>query len=85
LPPVEQEVPETHFRPLGRWLLSRGKMPILVAPKTPRVELMPSVPRETTKEYGSISQMLRDAMDVTGLVYQVGGLPVLRVRHLLRI
>ena len=52
LPAVDHEVPETHFRPLGRWLLSRGKIPILVAPKTPRVELMPSVPREPTKEYG---------------------------------
>lgn len=52
LPAVDHEVPSTHFRPLGRWLLTRGKMPILVAPKTPDVALVPSVPRETTKEYG---------------------------------
>lgn len=52
LPPVDREMPLTHLRPLGRWLLTRGKMQILVAPKTPRVELVTSIPREPTKEYG---------------------------------
>lgn len=52
LPPVDHEMPPTHLRPLGRWLLTRGKMQILVAPKTPRIELVPSVPRVPTKEYG---------------------------------
>jgi len=52
LSPVDRNVPPTHLRALGRWLLTRGKMQILVAPKTPRVELLTSVPRTPTKEYG---------------------------------
>lgn len=52
LPPVDRQMEPTHFRPLGRWLLTEGKMNILVAPKTPRVELVPSIPREPTKDYG---------------------------------
>jgi mono/diheme cytochrome c family protein len=35
LPPVDREVPQTHLRILGRALLAVGKLPLLVAPKTP--------------------------------------------------
>ena len=52
VPPVDREVERSHFRPLGRMLLTQGKMKILVAPKTPNLDLIPSVPRESTKEYG---------------------------------
>ena len=34
LPPVDREVPQSHFRPFGRLLLVAGRMAILTAPKT---------------------------------------------------
>ena len=34
LPPVDREVPQSHFRPFGRLLLATGRMAILTAPKT---------------------------------------------------
>jgi mono/diheme cytochrome c family protein len=34
LPPVDREVPQSHFKPFGRVLLAAGRMQILTAPKT---------------------------------------------------
>lgn len=51
-PPVNREVPQTRFRVLGRVLLAAGKMPVLVAPKTPRLTPVASIPRTVSKEYG---------------------------------
>jgi mono/diheme cytochrome c family protein len=52
LPPVDREVPRTHFKPLGRALLAAGKLSILVAPKTPRLTNVAWVPPEPTPAYG---------------------------------
>ena len=51
-PPVDREVPKSGFGPVGRALLASGKMNILVAGKTPRIDVPRSVPRETTPAYG---------------------------------
>jgi cytochrome c553 len=52
LPPVDRELPRTHFKPLGRALLAAGKLSILVAPKTPRLTNVAWVPPGPTVEYG---------------------------------
>jgi mono/diheme cytochrome c family protein len=52
LMPVDREVPQTGFGPMGRALLAAGKMNILVAPKTPRFDAPPSPPPMGTVEYG---------------------------------
>jgi cytochrome c553 len=52
LPPVDREVPQSGFGPVGRALLATGKMNILVAGKTPRLTPPASVPRDTTPAYG---------------------------------
>jgi len=51
-PPVDREVPRSGFGPVGRALLATGKMNILVAGKTPRIDAPLSVPRDTTPAYG---------------------------------
>lgn len=52
LPPVDRELPSSHFGWLGRALLAAGRLELLVAPKTPvdlpRVE----VAEGESKEYG---------------------------------
>jgi mono/diheme cytochrome c family protein len=52
LPPVDREVPETRFGPLGRALLAAGKLNILVAPKTSQEVARAAVAPEPTVEYG---------------------------------
>jgi cytochrome c553 len=52
LPPVDREVEPTHFRFLGRALLAAGRLPLLVAGKTPRREHVAAVPRQADAEYG---------------------------------
>lgn len=52
LPPVDRTPPPTRFGPLGRVLLASGRLPLLVAPKTPRVPAVPDVPPDTTAAYG---------------------------------
>jgi mono/diheme cytochrome c family protein len=52
VPPVDREVPRSHFGPVGRALLAMGKLDILVAGKTPHVTPPDSVPRDTTVAYG---------------------------------
>lgn len=59
-PPVDREVPRSHFGPLGRALLAAGKLNILVADKTPAMPLSQGVPPGATPEYG------RYLADVTG-------------------
>ena len=52
LPPIDREVPVSHFGPVGRGLLAAGKLNILVAPKTPRITPVAAIEREPTREYG---------------------------------
>lgn len=52
LPPVDREVPVSHFGPVGRLLLATGRMDILVAPKTPPFEPGPDVEPGPTAAYG---------------------------------
>jgi cytochrome c553 len=52
VPPVDREVPVTRFRPLGRALLAAGRLPILVAEKTPRLDAPAVVTAGATAEYG---------------------------------
>jgi mono/diheme cytochrome c family protein len=51
-PPVDREVPRTSFSFLGRALIGFGKLPILVAGKTPHVAHVASVAPDTTAAYG---------------------------------
>src|SRR5689334_2533268 len=51
-PPVDREVPKSGFGPVGRALLASGKMNILVAGKTPRIDVPVAVPRDTSATYG---------------------------------
>jgi mono/diheme cytochrome c family protein len=51
-PPVDRVVPASGFGPVGRALLAAGKMNILVAGKTLRIDPPASVPRDTTAAYG---------------------------------
>ncbi|HSJ62940.1 MAG TPA: c-type cytochrome [Gemmatimonadaceae bacterium] len=51
-PPVDREFPESGFTFLGRALVGFGKMPILVAGKTPGVEHVSTVVPDTTVTYG---------------------------------
>jgi cytochrome c553 len=50
--PVDREVPESKFGPMGRALLAAGKLNILVAAKTPRYEAPANPPASGTIEYG---------------------------------
>ena len=52
LPPVDREVPKSHFGPMGRALLAFGKLNVLVAPKTPRYVAPEVSPPRGTVEYG---------------------------------
>lgn len=52
LPPVDREVPESHFKLMGRALLATGRLPILVAPKTPQGPHPTRVEPGSTVEYG---------------------------------
>lgn len=52
LPPVDRELIPTHFRLLGRVLLATGKLPLLVAEKTPRIAHVSSVEPGASVEYG---------------------------------
>jgi len=52
VPPVDREVPRTHFGPVGRTLLALGKLNILVAGKTPHVTAPDSVSPNSPLEYG---------------------------------
>jgi cytochrome c553 len=52
LPPVDREVPTSHFRLLGRTLLALGKMNILTAPKTVHGARVTDVSTGATAEYG---------------------------------
>ena len=59
VPPVDREVPRTHFGPVGRALLALGKLNILVAGKTPHVTAPDSVSPNSTLEYGRYSRRHR--------------------------
>lgn len=50
--PVDRELPPTQFRFVGRALLAAGRLPLLVAAKTPVVAHEAAVAREPTAEYG---------------------------------
>ena len=52
LPPVDREVPPSRFRWLGRVMLARGRMNILVAAKTPADADRTAVAPGVTVEYG---------------------------------
>ena len=52
LPPVDRELPDTHFRLLGRALLATGKLDILTAPKTFHENTERTVVAGATPEYG---------------------------------
>jgi mono/diheme cytochrome c family protein len=52
LPPVDREMPESHFRPLGRALLAAGKMDILTAPKTVHNGAPAAADQAATAGYG---------------------------------
>jgi mono/diheme cytochrome c family protein len=52
VPPVDRELEPTHLRILGRALLAAGKLPLLVANQTPRIQHAGAVARDTTPEYG---------------------------------
>jgi len=52
VPPVDRELPQTRLKLLGKVMLLAGRLPILVAEKTPEVPLEPSVPVGRTAEYG---------------------------------
>jgi len=52
IPPVDREMPRSHFKPLGRALLATGRLNILVAPKTRHPGQPVSVPAIASAEYG---------------------------------
>ena len=52
LPPVNRELPQSGYGPVGRALLAAGKMNLLVASKTPAFVAPPEVPPGPTPEYG---------------------------------
>jgi cytochrome c553 len=52
LPPVDRHVPPTRLGYLGRGLLALGKLPLLVAEKTPRLPLTKTTPPDSTLAYG---------------------------------
>lgn len=52
LPAVDREMPRVRFGPIGRALLSAGKLNILVAPKTPNHVPVTPVPGGPTAQYG---------------------------------
>ena len=51
-PPVDREIPASRFGPLGRALLAAGRLPFLVAEKTPSVAHVPAMTAAPTPEYG---------------------------------
>lgn len=53
IPPVDRELPPTRIRTLGRALIAAGRLPLLVAELTPRVEQPDDVPVTPTAEYGA--------------------------------
>jgi cytochrome c553 len=52
VPPVNRQVPQSGFGPVGRALFASGRLNIMVAGKTPRIEAPESVARDTTAAYG---------------------------------
>jgi cytochrome c553 len=52
LPPVDREIPESRFGPVGRALLAVGKMKILTAPKTFHADTSSSAEPAATAGYG---------------------------------
>ena len=51
-PPVDREVPRSHFRPLGRALLAAGRLEILTAPKTRHPRTIENIAEKSGREYG---------------------------------
>jgi cytochrome c553 len=51
-PPVDRELPDTRFGPIGRMLLAAGKLNILVAPKTPHLTSRAAPTPAPSAEYG---------------------------------
>lgn len=52
VPPVDRDVPTTHFGIVGRALLATGKLEILTAPKTKHVGEASKIPAVLSAEYG---------------------------------
>jgi hypothetical protein len=52
VPPVDRELPKTHFGLAGRALLAMGKLELLTAPKTKHAGATPKVPAVVSAEYG---------------------------------
>jgi len=52
VPPVDREVPKTHFGFAGRALLAMGKLELLVAPKTKHTSEARKIPAVMSAEYG---------------------------------
>jgi mono/diheme cytochrome c family protein len=52
LPPVDREIPRSHFKLLGRILLGAGRLPMLTAPNTRHAPTGSAVPAEATAPYG---------------------------------
>jgi mono/diheme cytochrome c family protein len=51
-PPVDREVPRTHFGPIGRVLLALNRLEILTAPKTQHPETTGDTVEKSGREYG---------------------------------
>jgi len=52
LPPVDRQPPRSRFKPLGRALYGAGRMNLMVASKTPRIDPPVATPADTTLDYG---------------------------------
>lgn len=80
-PPVDRELPPTRFGPMGRALIAAGKLPLLVAAKTPRVRhdtVAPRPPAAPTAAYGRYLASLGGCHGCHGFGLsggQVGGPP----------
>lgn len=52
VPPMDREIEPTHLRFAGRAMLAAGRLPLLVAGKTPRVSHRSAIAREESAAYG---------------------------------
>lgn len=51
-PPVDREIPSSHFRPIGRALLAAGRLEILAAPKTKHPPTIARIAIKSGRDYG---------------------------------
>jgi cytochrome c553 len=74
-PPVDRESPPVTFSFLGRALVGFGKLPLLVADKTPTVQHTASITPDTTAAYGAYLANIGGCRGCHGL--QLSGGPTL--------